>query len=214
MKHPKHVARGIAEVRNFRTQLFQTMTASFSADGGAIFPIDLVTILVAKRTVSTAAGFASLVEQHNMVCARTLLRTQIDSMLRLYAFTLVDDPHDLAKKILSGVDLGKIHDRNKDQMRDGHLKKLLGKDLPWLEEVYKRTSGFVHLSDELIGLTMGVDEHNDHFKPKCAITETDEMPEASWVEVIECFLETSHVILHLIDTWVETKNTVAAKRAA
>jgi hypothetical protein len=118
------------------------------------------------------------------------------------------------KKILSGVDLGKIHDRNKAQMRDGHLKKLLGKDLPWLEEVYKRTSGFAHLSDELIGLTMGIDEHNDHFNLKCAITETDEMPEASWVEVIECFLEASHVILHLIDTWVETKNTVAAKRAA
>jgi hypothetical protein len=185
------------------------MEASFKADGGAIFPLDLITHLVAKRALSTSTAFASLVEQHNMICARTLLRTQIDSVIRLNAFSLVDEPHELALKMLAGQHIRRLKDRYGQKMTDTYLVEKLGKDIEWLARVYDRTSGFIHLSDELIGLT-AVEVKPSGFI--VAIVETDAMPEGAWEEVIKCFLETSHLLLHFIDAWVERKNFVATER--
>jgi len=189
------------------------MTATFKADGGAIYPLDLVVHLVAKRSLSTATAFVTLVEQHNMVCARTLLRTQIDSVMRLHAFSLVDDPHQMAMKVLEGEHIRRIKDRHGQKMTDAYLVQKLGKDIEWLERVYERTSGFIHLSNEFIGLTTEVHGPEDRTMT-VKIAEADELPDGSWDEVIRCFLETSHLILHQIDSWTEMKTQRATERAA
>jgi hypothetical protein len=211
LNHTDNIAGLVVEVRSFRNQLISKLKASAKADGGALFKLDFVIFLVAKRTLSTAAGFAALVEQHNVVCAAILLRTQIDSLLRLHAFSLVDDPHDLATKIMKGERLEKIKDRTGQQMRDGYLVNTLSKDVAWLKNVYTETSGFVHLSDRLIGLTMDFEGDDGNFT--ASISETDELNEASWEEIIACFLETSQLILDRIDIWQQIKSMIAAERA-
>ena len=146
-----------------------------------------------------------------MVCVRTLLRTQLDSMMRLYAFSLVANPHDMAVKVLGGTHIRKIKDRSGNQLTDAYLVSKLSKDIEWLPRVYERTSGFVHLSDRLVGMTMKAEENG---KLSIVVADTDDMPEVSWEEVIKCFLHATHVVLHFLDTWADKKNEVGAVRRA
>jgi hypothetical protein len=208
-EHSEHILRGIAEVRSIRDKLFAVMQQVLAADNKALYPLDLITLLVAKRTVSTISAFSSLIEQHNMVCVRTLLRTQLDSMMRLYAFSLVDDPHNMAVEVLGGTHIRKIRDRTGNLLTDAYLVNKLSKDIEWLPRVYERTSGFIHLSDRLVGMTMKAEESG---KLSVVLSDTDDMPEVSWEEVIKCFLHASHVLLHILDTWADRKNEVAALR--
>jgi hypothetical protein len=208
-EHSAHIQRGIAEVHSMRGKLFAVMQEVLAADNKALYPLDLITLLVAKRTVSTISAFTSLIEQHNMVCVRTLLRTQLDSMMRLYAFSLVANPHDMAVKVLGGTHIRKIKDRVGHQMTDAYLVSKLSKDIEWLPRVYERTSGFVHLSDRLVGMTMKAEESG---KLSIVVADTDDMPEISWEEVIKCFLHTTHVVLHCLDTWAEQKERGGAAR--
>lgn len=213
MDHSEHIKRGVNEVRRFREEMFATLQTSLQADGGAIFPLDILTQLVAKRAVSTASAFASLIEQRNMIGARVLLRTQIDSVIRLNAFQLVDDLHGTATKVLQGEHLRRLKDRTGQKMTDAHLVAMLGKHIEWLPRVYERLSGIVHLSDEFLGLTATAFDE-PHRTVTISISEIDQLPDASWEEVMQCFLAASHLILHFIDSWADRKSVVAAERSA
>ena len=69
-EHSGHTQRGIAEVRGMRDKLFAVMPEVLAADDKALYPLDLITLLVARCTVSTISAFSSLIEQHNMVCVQ------------------------------------------------------------------------------------------------------------------------------------------------
>ena len=194
-----------------RDKLFAVMQGVLAADNKAIFPLDLITLLVAKRSVSTISAFCSLIEQHNMVCVRTLLRTQLDSVMRLYAFSMVDNPHNMAVEVIGGKHIRKIRDRSGNLLTDAYLVRILSNDIEWLPRVYEHTSGFIHLSDQLVGMTMKAEQSG---KMNIEVSDTDDMPEVSWEEVIRCFLEATHILLHFLDTWADKKNQVGASRVS
>ncbi len=53
-----------------------------NADNGAIFPVDLVANGAVKRSGSQSSALRMLVESWNLLCARALVRMQIDTALR------------------------------------------------------------------------------------------------------------------------------------
>jgi hypothetical protein len=71
-----------------------------------------------------------------MVCARTILRTQIDSALRFYSVFIVTDPHEHSLKVLGGEQINRMKDSKGKQMRDAYLVKKLSKEYPWLPFTY------------------------------------------------------------------------------
>lgn len=73
------------------------------ADGGAIFPLDILAVATLNRSVNLVAAFTSLVEARNFVVAAPLLRLQIDNCLRFYAAWIADNCHDFATKVMKGV---------------------------------------------------------------------------------------------------------------
>jgi len=66
-----------------------------NADEGAFFPVDMVAIGAVKRCASQRYGLRLLIEGWNLLCARALLRMQIDTALRFSALWLVKAPHDV-----------------------------------------------------------------------------------------------------------------------
>jgi hypothetical protein len=85
----------------------------------------------------------------------------------------------------------------------------LSKDIELLPRVYEQTSGFIHLSDRLVGMTMKVEQGG---KINIEVSDIDDMPESSWEEVIQCFLQATHIVLHFLDTWADKKNQIGATR--
>ena len=116
------------------------------AANGKMFPVDLMTIAALKRTYGNHTGFKSLIENSNMSAARSLLRIQVDTLIRYHAIWLVDQPHDFAADIMDGARIDKITDRDGNKMRDFYLINKLKNEYDWLPEVYSRLCGYVHFS--------------------------------------------------------------------
>jgi len=207
--HSKKVQKLIGVLRTLKEPLFLQMKSMYAADNRNMFPLDWIMQIACKRALSNASGIADLIEGHNMVSARALLRVHIDGLVRLYAFTLVDRPHDLAIKVIAGEKLSHMKDRNGTLMRDAHLIEQLGKEFDWLPKVYKNTSGFIHLSRELLGFTMQPKEQ-DSFAVQ--ISDKDDLPEEYWIEVIECHVETSRILLSFVGSWTHTKEEAGRNR--
>ncbi len=173
---------------------------------GAIYPVDLLATGMLKRSISTISGFKTLVKSSNMVCARTILRTQLDSALRFYAVFIVENPHDFSHKVLGGEQINRMKDAKGKQLRDAYLVKKLSKEYPWLSTVYHNLSGYVHFSNSHIFSSVENVGHSDN-SIQFAIKDTDtKYPEFSWLEVIDCFNETTDIFINYLMGWIITKD--------
>ena len=101
----------------------------------------------AKRSLATIDGYTTLITAHNFTCAAALVRLHLDTALRIFAGSLVADPHDLAKKIMAGEHVRRIKDKHGQQMKDDYLVRQLSTQCKWVASVYARASGYIHVSD-------------------------------------------------------------------
>lgn len=183
------------------------MTAK--ADGGALFPVDLLSTAVTHRAMCLISGFCDMIEKQNFICAAPLVRLLLDSLLRFYAVWLVDEPHDLANQIFSGKELRKIKDRNGKKMTDRYLSEQLAKEYTWLERVYRETSGYVHLSSKHYFNTVR-ELHEDDRSVTVAIGSSDtSITTEVYEEALDAMLEISTAVLRYLHGWAHTKQTEA-----
>lgn len=100
----------------------------------------------ARRALAQSRAFKSCVEDKNGLVALALLRLQLDTVLRLYALYWVDDPEKFAHDVFDGKQIDRIKDGRGNLMKDRYLiDRILSKN-PWVESVYKNTSGLIHFS--------------------------------------------------------------------
>ena len=102
---------------------------------------------VARKALSQSFAFRQLIDSRNGLVAGSLVRMQLDVILRAYALFWVDDPDDFAKRvIINGEQIDRIKASDGEQMKDRYLRKKIISEYPWVDSVYKKTSGYVHLS--------------------------------------------------------------------
>jgi len=169
-----------------------------------MFELDILAFGAAKRAISATSALKLLVESWNLVTARTLLRTHIDTALRFSAAWLVDNPHDFAKKIIAGERLDKIKDRKGNQMRDAYLVERMAAARPWLPEVYKQLSGFVHFSGSHVFASIASFDRKGSVSFHLSEFDLD-YPEESWIELIDCFREATEILAHYLHGYAQTK---------
>jgi len=177
------------------------------ANNGTLFPVDLIAVGAMKRTVSNTEGFITLIEAKNMISSRALLRIQIDTFMRFSALWLVDSPHDLAKQIIDGKHIRNIKDKTGNKMTDGYLSNKFTEVYPWVKDVYRNLSGYVHFSSA--HLFDAVENINYEMKTlNINIGKEDlQYPEYSWIEVVECFIDSVNIFLQYINDWIILKET-------
>jgi len=180
------------------------------ADGGAIYPVDLLAIAVLHRSTNLIRGFAMLVKQRNFISAAPLLRLQIDNCLRFYAVYLVKDPHEFAKNVFKGVHISKMTDKSGKSLTDSHLAKRLSELHPWVKRVYERTSAYVHLSSTHIFNTFAptTPEKQKERIQKLVFGRGDCFPtDELYEEATEAFIAATDVLFKYLVGWVETKSS-------
>lgn len=182
-----------------------------NADGGALFPVDMVAMGAVKRSASQSYSLRLLIEGWNLLCARALLRMQIDTALRFSALWLVNAPHDVAQEILRGERLDKMKDREGKRMTDAYLISKLTPEHPWLTDVYDRTSGYIHFSGAHM-LSPIAEVRQESREVEYVIGETDtNYPESSWLELVECFNDATDIFLHYLTGWIRTKTASSSR---
>lgn len=189
-----------------RKKLLKLGMAMMKAYDGAMYPVDLLAIGALKRTISTIAGIKQLIQDANMICARTLVRTQIDTAIRFYSVFIVDDPHSHSLEILSGKQINQMKDSSGKQMRDAYLVEKISEEYPWVSTVYKNLSGYIHFSDShLFSPVQHVDDETGSMKFAIQAEDT-KFPEFSWVEVVDCLNESIDIFIKYLEGWIFTKD--------
>lgn len=167
---------------------------------------DLIVLGAVKRSLSLAAGLLVLIEAKNIVCARAVLRMQLDTITRLSAYLYVQDPEQMAKEVLSGKPLKKFKSMNGKPLIDGYLVDRLSERFPWVRNVYDFTSGYVHFSERQFFDAVHSVGSNEDRTVSLAIGRTDDKyPESSWEELPACFNHLNVILEEFLSAYAQRK---------
>lgn len=175
------------------------------AFGGALYPFDLLAFAVLNRSMSITSGFITLMRKDNFVAAAPLIRLQLDNFLRFAAGWLVSDPHKFAVEVLEGIAIKNLKTKDGHKMTDRFLVEHFSKEYDWIQNVYEKTSGYIHLSDKHMFVIV-TDVNSKEKTITCRISDKDEhLPKEVKVEAIKAFSEITKILLHRVYSWRYTK---------
>jgi len=205
MGRSERIHKHIDVLREDEGSMLQIGKQLFGAPGAPMFPLDFLAYGALKRNLSTSSAIILLVEHFNLQSARSLLRVHIDTALRFAAAWFVDEPHEFASAVQAGARIDQLKDREGKRLSDARLVELLSPAHPWLPEVYKNLSGFVHFSGSHIFASIaGLDEESRGIS--FDISKRDEhYPEFSWIEVLECAHESTGILASYLLGYIRTK---------
>ncbi|UPK26557.1 hypothetical protein [Bradyrhizobium sp. 195] len=116
---------------------------------GAVNIVDFFILGATQRTLSQSRGFRTLIETKNFPSATILLRTQIDTAMRINGLTMMGDIEADVQKLLKGE---RTFDRlmsgtpvgggKPERLTDAFLKKKLAEEHPWIERPTSCISAF------------------------------------------------------------------------
>lgn len=217
MEHPARSEAVEALLLKLETDAERIRTVMITAvvsGGSPMFSLDFLAFAAVKRHTSTTSAFVAMVKAWNMIVARTLLRTHIDTSLRFSAAWHVEKPHSFAKEVLEGKRIDKLKTRTGARLTDSYLVQLHEEMHPWLRAVYEHLSGYVHFSSaHIAGAVKNVRDEDRTIE--FVVSDRDlEFPELSWIEVLECFREATSILERLLRGWAATKKLSHAELKA
>ena len=192
----------LSEANELHLELGKKMSEAYQ---GAIYHMDLFAAAVLNRSLYLIEGFSKLVLDRNYISAVPLLRLQLDNALRFHAAWLVDDPHQFVIDVMAGKQIKNIKDSHGNKMTDAYLVSKLSEEYDWIDKVYKKGSGYIHLSESHIFNAVHQDERERTIIFKIGrgkIPVSDDM----FLDLIGAFIETTKVVLKYVNSWVYTKN--------
>ncbi len=151
-----------------------------------------------NRSLALISGFCTLIESQNFLAGAPLVRLQLDSCLRFSAPWYASDMNEVAEKVFHGVQVRNLKDRAGNKMTDGYLVKKLAVHHPWVSEVYKHTSGFIHLSEKHIFNALHVADKEERTVVLKVSNQDAWVPPSEYLEAIEGFTKITEVLLDLV----------------
>lgn len=204
-EHGKPIQDLLALLERDRDAMLLRGMRLFGQPSAPMYGLDLLAYGAIKRNLSTTVAISQMVSSWNMICARSLLRVHIDTALRFSAAWIVEHPHDFAVKVISGHRIDKLKDQAGLRLTDAHLVEIHAAEFPWLPDVYKRLSGYIHFSGAHVFdsvASLGDEDMSISFE----ISATDyKFPEFSWAEVLDCTRETTGMLTKYLDGYIITK---------
>lgn len=192
-------------LKNYRKLHIDLSVNMMKVNNGDIFPLDLLLWSTSNRSMCLLKGFIELIESKNYICAVPLIRLQLDNGLRLFAGTLVKDPHEFSIRIMKGIPVNKQKDISNNLMTDKYLVQEISKKYPWISELYNHLSGYIHLSEKHYWNAIQVNKEKDgSFIMK--ISDVDSfVTEQDYIGAVLRFRKATDVIFDHISGWINCK---------
>lgn len=160
----------------------------------------LLAIGIARRSCALTSGFKSMLEAKNSLCALALVRMQLDNSLRLYAGFFSKDRMKFSKDVLNGKIISKMKADDNQPMTDNYLARRVSTKTPWVINVYKKTSGYIHFSEEHIKEAL---RHNGGANYEIVIGPNDfDRNEEHFLEPLQCFTHITMMIKVQLEDWL------------
>jgi len=174
-------------------------------NSGKFYPLDFLSNAVINRSLKLIFGFTTLLKDENFIAASHLVRCHLDNIIRFSASWLVEDPHDFATKVIDGVKIDSLKDKKGELMKDWYLRNLLNDEYPWITNVYKESSGYIHFSSKHIFSTIhSLDSENRTMQFSFSKKDVD-IDMTLKIEVVHCMGEITDILLDYLNGWHYTK---------
>lgn len=180
-----------------------------------LYMLDLLTVAVLDRSMSLHRALYDLLSSQNYPCAAALVRYQLDSCMRYYAFCYLLKPDESILSMLDGARLDRAKDREGNRLTDKYLLTRLLENYPQIRDrvirVYDSTSGFIHLSRTHMHLAAGLDSLGPPLEIAGAPIllrvsgRYERMPESLPCEVLDGFRAITDILFDLIDAWTTSR---------
>jgi hypothetical protein len=109
-------------------------------------PIEGVMAIALQRSRHLLQAYVLLLNSKNLTAASALIRMQLDSLMRVNACFLVEDPLDLWQVLKAGDPWNRVKSKDGKSLTDAYLHDRLSETIDWATEIYTQMSGYIHLS--------------------------------------------------------------------
>lgn len=203
---------GLAQLEALEQAQLKLVHRVLEAYDSALYPMDLLTMAAVNRSLALSSGFRQMIAAKNLVCAGSILRLQIDTAARYSAAWRVKDPHEFALAVLKGSQVRDMLSTEGRRMTDRYLVQCLVPDAEWVERVYERTSGYIHLSATHFMASLSVANEDGTFSGKISAVDKP-LPEELYEEAVEAFIAASELLMKYVQGWGVTKDNPDAVKA-
>jgi hypothetical protein len=139
----------LANIERSEREIFALYEKQVSTPGPVVYQ-HFYLFGIARRALAQSAAFRQMVLSRNSIVALSILRLQLDTVLRLYALFWVANPEDFASKVFKGIAINKLKAADGSIMSDKYLRCRISEKNEWVSSVYIETSGYIHFSDRHI----------------------------------------------------------------
>ncbi len=172
--------------------------------GNGIFQFDFFVLPLLNKVFNINRAYICLIKDNNFIAAGTLVRIQLDVLLRIFASTIIGyNVDEFAKKLLSGEQLNNMKDSSGNLMKDGYLAKELNnyEGFNWVKYAYDKGNLYVHLTPHSLYASSKLDDNERNIVltigPNDSFVSDDEKYAATMI-----MNQITSGILHFVSIWI------------
>ncbi|WP_282180146.1 hypothetical protein [Maribacter stanieri] len=193
------------EIEKLESKEKQLIEVAKKLNSGKFYPLDLLSNAVINRSLKLIFGFTTLLKDDNFIAASHLVRCHLDNIIRFSASWLVDNPHDFATNVIDGIKIDSLKDKKGKLMKDWYLRDLLNEEYPWITNVYKQSSGYIHFSTKHIYCSINSVDSEKRTMQFSFSRKDNEINENLKIEALKCMGEITDILLEYLNGWYFTK---------
>ena len=172
-----------------------------------IYMIDLFIVGVVKRSIDLVDGFILTIDNWNLICTAPIVRMHLDTLLRLNYISKIPpkEADKLIHQIMDGELLKKYKDSEGKKLNDACLRKYARDVFPWIDNVYKNTSKFIHFSERHMFAPVYSTNNKNKIVNFAIHKGSYNVKEEQITEYYDVFIIITDNIIKFIDSWSERK---------
>lgn len=199
----------VSDIETLVSELRKRYIKAFSnhfeqADGKPFYRTDLIMFGVMDRNIGLLEAMPPLFQDKNVHALAPLIRVQLDGLLRLFAFALVEDQDKLAAHLLEGKHLRNFRSVSGEKLTDRFLKEAMAPNFPWVPRVYDNLSGWIHLSFEHIRMATVIDDEKSQITVGIG-SYRQHLPDSLFEEMVAAIEEIHKQTISLIESYFGSK---------
>lgn len=180
-----------------------------AVDDGKLYPVDLFVAAAMARSYSLVDGFISAFDSWNPIVAAPLLRMQIDSLVRIAYVAHAPHADDVVLYVIGGGEFRHLRDSDDRRLTDSRLLEHAAETHPWVGDVYRATSGWVHFSPAHLRAAWRIKEDAD--ESGAAIISgsvplrREDIPLSAFQELIGAMTQATAELFGYVELWESRK---------
>jgi len=180
------------------------LTDKFGPINGELAWNDVFMAGALRRSYALTRGFFDLIGSRNFTAAAPLIRLQLDNSLRTAASVWALDSQEFFTGIAEGKQINKMRADDGKAMTDRYLCDRLAPYHPWISQLYKETSSFVHLSDKHMSAALA--PHPGYETFRCVLNDNEPgVPDGAYGDALISFIRATLLFLELIEMYAKQK---------